>query len=83
MKQSRSGNLRGKGHALALWATMIGLCHPVSASEDPASLPPLLDPTAHPTASESASEYWDLTMRLDSGYAVFARFLLTNAGPGD
>jgi hypothetical protein len=85
MKQSRSGNLRGtrRALALALWTTLVVSFHPVSASEDLASPPPLLDPTAHPPATPSASEYWDLTMRLDSGYAVFARFLFTNAGPGD
>ncbi len=31
----------------------------------------------------SASEYWDLSIRLDSGHRVFARFLITNEGPGD
>ena len=29
-----------------------------------------------------ASEYWDLNIELEQGYRVFARFLITNEGPG-
>jgi hypothetical protein len=83
MSRSRSGERRGWSRALVLWVSLFGLCHPVSASEDPASPPPLLDPSALQSPHDSASEYWDLSMRFDSGYAVFARCLLTNAGPGD
>jgi len=34
------------------------------------------------SSGEAASEYWDLTARLDSGHRVFARFLISNEGPG-
>ncbi|HYD47339.1 MAG TPA: hypothetical protein VEB21_03285 [Terriglobales bacterium] len=30
----------------------------------------------------SATEYWDLSARMDSGHHLFARFFITNEGPG-
>jgi phosphatidylglycerophosphate synthase len=44
--------------------------------------PPLLDPSARLPDGDSASEYWDLTARFDSGDRLFARFMITNVGPG-
>jgi hypothetical protein len=41
-----------------------------------------LDPSARPQVAGDAWQYWDLTTRLDSGHHVFARFWITNAGPG-
>ena len=32
---------------------------------------------------DQASEYWDLAATFDSGHAIFARFQVTNEGPGD
>ena len=31
----------------------------------------------------SASEYWDIVAHFDSNHHLFARFLITNEGPGD
>ena len=45
--------------------------------------PPPLDPAARLPSGGSAFEYWDLTAQLDSGHRVVARFLISNAGPGD
>jgi len=33
--------------------------------------------------SDRASEYWDLAATFESGHAVFARFQVTNEGPGE
>jgi hypothetical protein len=40
------------------------------------------DPAARLPSGDSAWEQWDLTARFDSGHYVFARFLITNVGPG-
>lgn len=32
---------------------------------------------------DDATEYWDLTARLEPGYLLFQRFLVTNVGPGE
>lgn len=41
------------------------------------------DPGARLPEGEDGSEHWDLVVRLDSGHLVFARFLVTNLGPGE
>jgi len=41
------------------------------------------DPASRISNGGSASEYWDLSVRFDSGHHLFARFLITNAGPGE
>jgi hypothetical protein len=33
--------------------------------------------------ADQASEYWDVTAAFDSGHRLFARFSITNEGPGD
>jgi hypothetical protein len=78
-----SVSLRSSGSALVLAAALICLCQPLRAAERPAAELPLLDPAARLADFEWASEYWDLTIRLASGHAVFARFLHTHTGPGD
>lgn len=40
------------------------------------------DPAARLPGGSQGSEYWDLMAKFDSGHFVFARFLLTNLGPG-
>lgn len=40
------------------------------------------EPGASLPRDGDASEYWDLTITLDSGTRVFARFTITNEGPG-
>ncbi|MCP5040064.1 MAG: hypothetical protein GY944_03475 [bacterium] len=42
----------------------------------------LASPAAHRLTISDASEYWDLTIELEDGYRVMARFLITNQGPG-
>lgn len=46
-------------------------------------LPVRSDGAARLPSGASASEYWDLSIRLDSGHRIFARFLITNEGPGE
>ena len=41
------------------------------------------DPASRISDGGSASEYWDLVARFDSGHHLFARFLITNQGPGE
>lgn len=41
------------------------------------------DPASRISDGGSASEYWDLVARFDSGHYLFARFLITNQGPGE
>jgi hypothetical protein len=40
------------------------------------------DPAARLGSSDEASEYWDLIAAFESGHALFARFMITNEGPG-
>lgn len=51
-----------------------------------AARPPVPQAVASParySSADGASEYWDFTARFDSGHRLFARFLITNEGPGD
>jgi hypothetical protein len=41
------------------------------------------DRLSHLGDGDSASEYWDIVAHFDSGHHLFARFLITNEGPGD
>ncbi|MBW2288223.1 MAG: hypothetical protein JRG80_04270 [Deltaproteobacteria bacterium] len=41
------------------------------------------NPASRISDDGSASEYWDLVARFDSGHHLFARFLITNEGPGE
>jgi hypothetical protein len=41
------------------------------------------DRLSHLGDSDTASEYWDIVAHFDSGHHLFARFLITNEGPGD
>ena len=40
-------------------------------------------PAAHLLPGEFASEHWEFTAQFDSGYLLFAEFLITNIGLGD
>ena len=62
----------------ALWAFNIA---PAAGAEQTTAT--RLDPAARLPSGGSAIEYWDLTAQLDSGHRVVARFLISNAGPGD
>jgi hypothetical protein len=41
------------------------------------------DRSSHLSDGDSASEYWDIVAHFDSNHHLFARFLITNEGPGD
>ncbi len=41
------------------------------------------DRLSHLSDGNSASEYWDIVAHFDSNHHLFARFLITNEGPGD
>ena len=41
------------------------------------------DGLSHISDGDSASEYWDIVAHFDSNHHLFARFLITNEGPGD
>ncbi len=41
-----------------------------------------VDPGPVLSEADTANEYWDLVGRFETGHRVFARFLLTNEGPG-
>jgi len=41
------------------------------------------DGLSHLSRGDSASEYWDIVAHFDSNHQLFARFLITNEGPGD
>jgi hypothetical protein len=48
----------------------------------PPAAQPRINPGAQLPGGRSASEYWDLTISLDSGHRVVTRFMITNVGPG-
>jgi hypothetical protein len=45
--------------------------------------PEPIDPAARLPAGDTASEHWDLAAHFESGHRVYARFLITNEGPGE
>jgi hypothetical protein len=67
------------GRALAI-ALLLGLG---SATADAGGPPSPIDPGARLPRGDEASEHWDLAAHFDSGHRVYARFLITNEGPGE
>ncbi len=63
--------------AFAAWVGTIGLDAPVGHAEE---VP--IDASARLPEGPGASEQWDVIAVLDSGHRIFARFLITNLGPG-
>lgn len=53
----------------------------ISAAEAPAAA--ARDPAARLSSAPAASEYWNLTASFAGGYRLFARFGITNEGPGE
>jgi hypothetical protein len=47
-----------------------------------ATLAPRGDPASRLADTDGASEYWDLVALFDSNHKFFARFMITNEGPG-
>ncbi len=58
---------------LTLWGAPAALSGGVGVS---------LDPSARLPEGKKAWEYWDLVAEDESGYRIFARFMVTNVGPG-
>ena len=44
---------------------------------------PRCDPRTDLPGGSAASEYWDLAAHFVSGHRAYARFLITNEGPGE
>jgi hypothetical protein len=61
------------GGLLALWAVATGAGGPPAAPDPAARLP----------RGDDAWEHWDLAAHFESGHRLYARFLITNQGPGD
>lgn len=64
---------------IAAIVAMLWLCTPNAGS---ASTPQTFTSAARYSAADSASEYWDFTARFDTEHRLFARFIITNEGPG-
>jgi hypothetical protein len=61
----------------------IGLILALAAAPATANGPSAaLEPGARLPSGSAASEYWDLAAHFASGHRVYARFLITNEGPG-
>lgn len=45
--------------------------------------PEVVEAAAHLPDGDEAAEHWDLAAHFDSGHRLYARFLITNAGPGE
>lgn len=82
--KTRHPNQRATRIAFALaglvWASA-GAVDAAGADASPAR--PLVSPAAVVLRDDDASQYWDLTSELESGHRIFARFQITNQGPGD
>lgn len=65
-------------HLVAAVLLLVG-----SASVGSADAPRAPSPESRLSAADSSSEYWDFSVRLESGHRVFARFSISNEGPGD
>ena len=71
--------------ALGLSLALLLPSSPLDSAAEPeaAPVPESTDDTgAALPARDSGSEYWDITAQMDSGHWIFARFLITNDGPG-
>ncbi len=60
--------------------SMLALAAAPAAANGPSGAP---EPGARLPGGSAASEYWDLAAHFVSGHRVYARFLITNEGPGE
>jgi hypothetical protein len=60
--------------------SMLALAAASAAANGPSDVP---EPGARLPGGSAASEYWDLAAHFVSGHRVYARFLITNEGPGE
>ena len=63
--------------------TLIGLALWLAATAHAGGPPTDIDLAAVLPRGDEAVEYWDLVGDFDSGHRLYARFLITNVGPGD
>ncbi len=92
LRPERSWRRRGRLAARALaaliallvsaTATAAATVTPSAAATPASSLEPAGDLGARLSIAAGAMEYWDLSAWLDSDFRLFARFLVTNQGPG-
>jgi len=54
-----------------------------AVAAEPSPVPPNTTLAARVSSGPTAMEYWDVTAWLESGDRFFARFLVTNQGPGE
>ena len=66
----------------ALLLLLVALVTPGAALSAGEASAPALDRAARRPTGSAVTEYWDLTARFDSGHRLFARFMITNLGPG-
>lgn|GEM_PF-1590333 len=64
-------------HVARLLALLVGMAPLLLATTERGT------PNSRLSSGSSASEYWDIVARFDSNHSLFARFLITNDGPGD
>ncbi|MDH5308130.1 MAG: hypothetical protein OEW02_13190, partial [Myxococcales bacterium] len=62
------------------WLALAWLC---AASASAGGLAESVDPSARLPGGSAASEYWDLVAHFSAGHRVYARFQITNEGPGE
>ncbi len=77
MSRNPRFRLRRWGTALALAANLAAAA---SGAEPPPGAP--VDPAARMRDEGAAGEHWDVTAHLEGGAYLFARFWVTNEGPG-
>lgn len=78
----RTGAREICGLGLGAWLLLV----PVAVHANGDAVPEARLPSsgaARLAAGDEASEYWDLAATFESGHSVFARFQVTNEGPGE
>ncbi len=60
-----------------------GLLLALASQADEPAARPRGEPGSRLGSAGASTEYWDLLAQLDSGHRVFARFSITNEGPGE
>jgi hypothetical protein len=78
---------RARGCALLGLAALLCASGPTVPAPGRAGAPAggagIADPAARLPGGDAGWEYWDLLARFEGGFVLAARFLVTNAGPGD
>jgi hypothetical protein len=78
-----SGDSSSRSQRASVVFAVLGIAlSALSAPAEAAPTAPRGEPGSRLGASGTSTEYWDLVASLDSGHRVFARFSITNEGPG-